>query len=214
MRAPRFSTVLFDLDGTLANTLGLILGSYAHALRAHGLEVPAEVEMRRWIGRTLVDIFTERHPEQAASIIAEYTRWNVAHLPTLVEPYPGVADLLADLAARGVRVAVATSKRRASAEATLAAVGLDGLVRVAAAMEDTPAHKPAPDPLLHALDVLEADAAGAAYVGDAGVDLAAADAAGVAGIGVTWGAGTRAELAAVPHAAVATSPAELRALLL
>ena len=214
MTRPRFTTVLFDLDGTLANTIPLIVASYRHALEAHGLPVPEEPELRGWIGRTLVDIFTKRHPDQAESIVAEYTRLNVAHLPTLVETYPGVAELLADLASAGVRIGVATSKRRFSAEATLAAVQLDGLVRVAAAMEDTPAHKPAPDPLLHALDVFGADAAGAAYVGDAAVDLLAAAAAGVHGVGVTWGAGTRAELDAVPHAAVVDSVGELRALLL
>lgn len=214
MTTPRFSTVLFDLDGTLANTIPLIVASYRHALSSHGLPVPEEPELRGWIGRTVVDIFTERHPEQAESIVAEYTRWNVAHLSALVETYPGIAELLADLASAGVRIGVATSKRRFSAEATLAAVGLDGLVRVAAAMEDTVLHKPAPEPLLHALDVFGSDPAAAAYIGDAAVDLHAAHAAGVAGVGVTWGAGTPVELEAVPHAAVVASVDDLRAFLL
>ena len=71
MTRPRFTTVLFDLDGTLANTIPLIVASYRHALEAHGLPVPEEPELRGWIGRTLVDIFTKRHPDQAESIVAE-----------------------------------------------------------------------------------------------------------------------------------------------
>ena len=123
-------------------------------------------------------------------------------------------ELLAELTAAGVTCAVATSKRRETARIALEAVGIDHLVDVVAALEDTTAHKPAPDPLLHAATTLGADPGDCVYVGDATVDMLAARAAGMSAVAVTWGAGERdALLAAGPDTLVETV-ADLRAYLL
>jgi pyrophosphatase PpaX len=132
----------------------------------------------------------------------------------LIRRYPGVIELLDDLVAAGVTCAVATSKRRETARLALHSVGIDHLVDVVAALEDTTAHKPAPDPLLHAAAALGVDPAGCVYVGDATVDVLSARAAGMAAVAVTWGAGERDALVATrPDALVDTVP-ELAAYLL
>ena len=112
-----------------------------------------------------------------------------------------------ELTAAGVTCAVATSKRRETARIALVGVGIDHLVDVVAALEDTTNHKPAPDPLLHAAATLGVDPAGCVYVGDATVDVLAAKAAGMSAVAVTWGAGEREALAAThPDALVDTVP--------
>ncbi len=116
-------------------------------------------------------------------------------------------ELLEQLTAAGVTIAVATSKRRETARLALVGVGIDHLVDVVAALEDTAAHKPAPDPLLHAAATMGVDPAACVYVGDATVDVLAARAAGMSAVAVTWGAGERDALAATsPDALVDTIP--------
>jgi len=211
---PRWPVVLFDLDGTLADTIALILGSYAHATRTVLGRAASDEESRGWIGMTLVDTFAERYPEQVDDLMAAYLEWNLAHLDTMVEAYDGVHGLLRELDAAGVRTGVVTSKRRVSAERTLHVVGLSDLVELVGTMEDTDRHKPAPDPLLRALDAVGRAPHEVVYVGDAVFDVQAARAAGLDAVAVTWGAGAREALDAErPHALVDDMDA-LRAVLL
>ena len=210
----QWPVVLFDLDGTVANTIPLIMDSYAYATHRVLGEAVSREESRSWIGRTLVDIFGERNPGLADELIDAYLAFNAEHFGRLVEPYAGMADLLAELAAAGLRLGVVTSKRRASAERTLESVGLAATLPILTTMEDTTAHKPAPDPLWHALDLLGSRPSDCVYVGDSVFDLRCAAAAGASAVGVTWGAGTKAELdAEASHAVVDTLDA-LRGLLL
>jgi pyrophosphatase PpaX len=211
---PRFATVLFDLDGTLADTIPLIVASYQHAFRTVLAEEVQESRARAWIGRPLLPALLEESPEHGHDLDRAYREWNLANTARLIRRYPGVIELLDDLIAAGVTCAVATSKRRETARLALHSVGIDHLVDVVAALEDTTAHKPAPDPLLHAAAALGADPADCVYVGDATVDVLSAQAAGMAAVAVTWGAGERdALVAAHPDALVDTVP-ELAAYLL
>jgi len=147
-------------------------------------------------------------------LIEAYVDFNLREMPTLLEQYPGMPELLNDLARADIDFGVATSKRRHSAELTLSYSGLDEIVPVTVAMEDTDRHKPDPAPLRLAMECLGADPRKAVYVGDAVVDVLAAQAAGMAAIAVTWGAGLRDELEAVGPTAVIDTVDELRALLL
>lgn len=205
---------MFDLDGTVVNTIPLIIASYEHAMVSVLGVRPLPQEARGWIGETLYSTFGRRYPERAAELVDSYVAWNQAHLNELLEDFPGVPELLADLSASGATVGVATSKRRVSAENTLVAAGLAGRLQVTVAMEDTTSHKPAPDPLLLALDHLGGSPDRAAYVGDAVVDILAAKAAGMASIAVSWGAGDRGDLVSAGADAVVDTVPELRRLLL
>jgi pyrophosphatase PpaX len=206
--------VVFDLDGTVVNTIPLIIASYDHAMWSVLGEHTEPGQARSWIGQTLYQTFQSRYPDHAEALIEAYTEFNLREMSTRLEQYPGLSELLSDLARAGIKFGVATSKRRHSAELTLGYSGLDQILPVTVAMEDTAVHKPDPAPLVLALERLGTVAAAAVYVGDAVVDVAAAKAAGMAVIAVTWGAGTREELVAAEPSAVVDTVAELRSLLL
>jgi pyrophosphatase PpaX len=212
---PTWPVAVFDLDGTLADTIELIVASYQHAFRTVlGREEDPDV-IRSWIGRPLIDAFREHSPEHADELYATYLQWNTDNTERLIRDYDGVRDVLADLRSAGGRIAVATSKRRESARQAMDILGLSELIPVVVAMEDTEAHKPDPTPLLLALQRLgESDPSHAVYVGDAVVDVLAGKAAGMATVAVTWGAGLVTALGGVRPDAVARSASELRDVLL
>ncbi len=211
---PRFHTVLFDLDGTLADTIPLIVASYQHAFRTVLGEEIDEARARAWIGRPLLAALLEESPEHGHSLDLTYREWNLANTARLIQRYDGVPEMLEALASAGVRMAVATSKRRQTARLALEGVGIDHLIEVAAALEDTTRHKPEPDPLLHAAASLGSQPCDCVYVGDATVDVLAARAAGMAAIAVSWGAADREALAATGPDALVDTVADLTAYLL
>lgn len=214
MSSPRFETVVFDLDGTLIDTIPLILESHRHAVReVLGRDLPDEV-LLAGIGRPLLDQMRELDPDRAEQLLESYRAWNHANTERLLRPFAGISELLLDLDAAGVALGVVTSKSRVAVDLAFQiippAVTFDAVVT----MEDTERHKPRPDPILAALERMGRTPATAAYVGDAPWDLIAARAAGVAAVAVTWGAATRARLEQEEPDAVADTPAELRELLL
>jgi len=204
---PRWSAVLFDFDGTLANTIPLILGSFRWTLAHHDLPPADDTTIRSWIGRTLPDIFTELAGADAVGELQDtYRSWQSEH-QHLLQTYPGMDALVARLADAGTPMGVATSRRRDTATALLDAAGLAVHLPLLVGLEDTDDHKPDAAPLLLAADRLGIESGEAVYVGDAVVDLQAARAAGMTGVGVTWGAGLPALLRAEPsHAVVDTVP--------
>jgi pyrophosphatase PpaX len=206
--------VVFDLDGTIVNTIPLIMASYDHALASVLGIHPDPLESRGWIGETLKGTFGRLYPEQASALVAAYLEFNMARLPKLLEQYPGMRELLGEVRGSGINTGVATSKRRLSAELTLTSAGLDAVVPLTVNMDDTATHKPDPAPLRLALDRLGAKASESVYVGDAVVDVQAAKAAGMSSIAVTWGAGLRDQLIAAEPNYLVDSVAQLRELLL
>jgi len=187
---PRWPVVVFDLDGTLVDTIGLIIASYQHTFTTVLGVHEDEARIRAWIGQPLIRAFREVSPERADELHATYLAWNHANTERLIRRYPDVDSVLARLLAGGVRVGVATSKLREPALTALRLAGLDHHVGVLVTIEDTDRHKPDPQPLLCAAERLGAVPEEAVYVGDAVVDIQAARNAGMAAIGVTWGAGT------------------------
>ncbi len=194
---PRFGTVLFDLDGTVVDTVALIRESHRHAVTTVlGHDLPDD-ELLANVGRPLIEQMTAFDAERADDLLQAQRAWNHAHTAELIRPYPGVGDMLAALKAAGCRTGVVTSKSRPTVQLAFdalpeVAAGIDVLV----AVEDTDRHKPGPEPVLLALERLGAEAADAVYVGDAPFDVAAGNAAGVATVGVTWGFFPRAALEA------------------
>lgn len=211
---PRWPTVLFDLDGTLADTIPLIVASYQHAFRTVTGEEVDEGRARAWIGRPLLDALLEESPEHGHELDRVYREWNLANTARLIRRYDGVPGMLRRLRGAGVVTGVVTSKRHETARLALEAVGADALVDVVAALEDTDRHKPEPQPLLHGAAVLGADPRACVYVGDAVVDVVAARAAGMEAVAVTWGAGEADALAAAGPVATVDSVPELLDVLL
>jgi pyrophosphatase PpaX len=209
----RWPAVLFDLDGTLANTIPLIVASYNHALSSVVGQTLPEEEIKSWIGRPLVETF-DAWPEHQVELDRIYRAWNLANHDDLIQEYAGVPALLADLAAAGVARGVVTSKRRSTAAAALQAVGIAEWVEILAALEDTDRHKPHPEPLLLGAARLGADPSVCVYVGDAVVDVVAARAAGMAAVAVTWGAGQPDQLKAAEPDFLVETVEDLRPVLL
>lgn len=193
---PRFGTVLFDLDGTIVDTVELIRQSHRHAVTTVlGQDLP-DGELLANVGRPLMEQMSAFDADRAQELLEAQRTWNHAHTAELIRPYPGVAALLADLKAAGCRTGVVTSK--AGPTVQLAFDALPDVARcidVLVAVEDTTVHKPAGDPVLLALERLGSPAGDACYVGDAPFDVAAGRAAGVTTVGVTWGFFPRAAVA-------------------
>ncbi|MBC9956408.1 HAD family hydrolase [Yimella sp. cx-51] len=214
MLNPFRPVVLFDFDGTLADTIPLIVESYHHTLRASALPPVDEVEVRSWIGRPLQPVFEERYPGRGAELTATYRDWNLAHHDELIVRVDGMPQLLKQLVHKGVRVGVVSSKRRSTVEQGLRVVALAEYIDVLVGMDETTAHKPDPAPLLFAAEVLAVDPSQCVYVGDADVDVLAAKAAGMASIAVTWGAGTADVLQSLEPDALVRDVTELERVLL
>ena len=210
----RWPVVVFDLDGTLVDTIGLIVASYQHAFSTVLGREEDEAMIRSWIGQPLIRGFRAIDAGHADELLSTYLAWNHANTERLIRRYAGIDTLLADLTAAGVRVAAATSKLRGPAQEAVRLTGLTAYLDVLVTMEDTDAHKPDPAPLLLAVDRLGTGPGDAVYVGDAVVDVRAARNAGMAAVGVTWGAGTREAVVGSAPDAVADTVDELRAVLL
>lgn len=210
----RWKLALFDLDGTLVNTIELITQGFTHAYaEVLGVDIPRQ-KVLGFIGLPMPDVMALEAPDRAADMQACYYAYVNAHHDAMVHPYPGMVELVADLAANGMKTAVVTAKRVALATRGLRLSGFPETIGVASGMEDTVKHKPEPEPLLAALAKAGVDAREAVYVGDAIYDLQAAAAVPMDAVGVTWGAGDDAAMSQEHPLALVTSAAELRRVLL
>jgi pyrophosphatase PpaX len=198
--APRYPVVLFDLDGTLVDTIPLIVASFQHVgetLLGRRLD---DAWILGGIGRPLADVLAELAPNRRGELVDAYRAFQSANLDRLIRRVPGIEEALDALVQAGCRIGLATSRSRTSTWQILAAAGLHGRFDHVVVEEDTTAHKPDPAPVLAALDNLGADDGTAAiYVGDAAVDLLAARAAGIDAAAVLWGASSLEDLMAVHY---------------
>lgn len=205
---------LFDFDGTLADTIPLIVASFHHTLATAGLPAVDDVEARSWIGRPLQPVLEERWPGRGAELTDTYRAWNLAQHDELIEAVPDMPELLTALTAAGVRLGVVSSKKADTVQRGLRVVGLAEHIDVLAGMDETPRHKPDPQPLLYAADKLGVSPSDCVYIGDADVDVLAARAAGMYAVAVTWGAGTPEVLRGLEPDAIVDTTTQLRDLLL
>jgi len=208
----RWPVILFDLDGTLANSIDLIVGAFQTVFRTIGRQL-SRAEICRWIGEPLLETMRREAPSQADDLWAAYRAYHEVHLAEIVG-YPGLPELVTELGGAGAVLGVVTAKRHDAAGQTMTQAGVNGLVDLVVAMEDTSAHKPDPEPLLVAVAKLDAPVEACVYVGDSVYDIQAARAAGMAAVAVTWGAGLADDLAALEPDALCDDAAALRAALL
>ncbi len=192
----RPSVWLFDFDGTLVDSVELILDSYRYATAAVLGETPSEEVLRSCIGRPLSDAMQTLDPERAQELTDVYLAHNVTRHDALLARYPGVEELLAGLQADGRTIGIVTSKRRIAVDLALDLLGITTRFDVIVSWEDTDRHKPLPDPLLEALRRLDAAPTDAVYLGDTAWDIRAARAAGVLTAAVLWGVAGAAEMEA------------------
>ncbi|HEX2091580.1 MAG TPA: HAD-IA family hydrolase [Longimicrobiaceae bacterium] len=192
----KLRAVLFDFDGTLADTTELIMRSYRHTMAAHLGRVPPDEEWLRGFGMTLeVQIARfARSPGEAAAMLETYRVFQQAHYADLLRPFPGAVRAVEALARSGVGLAIVTSRHR---ESTLRGVDLCGIVDhfpLIVTPEDVAEPKPHPEPVLFALERLGVRPEEAVFVGDSPHDMAAGRAAGTRTAGALWGPFPRAAL--------------------
>ncbi|HMM49623.1 MAG TPA: HAD-IA family hydrolase [Miltoncostaeaceae bacterium] len=187
--------VLFDLDGTVIDSVNLIRESHRHAVRTVlGLDL-SDDELIVNVGRPLMEQMEHFSPRHAEELFHTYRTWNHAHTAELLRAYDGVDALLAELAQAGRAMGIVTSKSRDAVDLAWKVLpAVHARFSVVVTADDTPRHKPNPDPLFYALERLGGAAEGACYVGDAPFDIRAGRAAGLRTIGVTWGFFSRDEL--------------------
>lgn len=197
-----YSTVLFDLDGTLLNTIDDLADSANRVCAAHGWpQYPVE-RYRYFVGNgipKLVERFspeTARSPEQLAATLQEFDAQYAAHMFDKTAPYPGMPELLARLRDRGVQMAVYSNKADQFAGEVVSRYFDPALFAVIRGARPGVPTKPAPEGTRALLAALGADPASGQvlYVGDSNVDVATAHNAGLPCCGVLWGFRTRQEL--------------------
>jgi pyrophosphatase PpaX len=192
-----FSTFLFDLDGTLIDSVELILRSYRHTLRTHRGMVPPDELWLRGLG-TPIRVQLRQWSEDAAEIeemAATYSVYNLEHHDALVRPYDGIVNAVRDLKEEGKRLGLVTSKVRSGAVRGLQAAGLEPAFDVIVGADDVRHPKPHPEPVLAALNRLGAQPGEAVFIGDSRHDLESGRAAGVKTAAALWGPFDRSHLA-------------------
>jgi pyrophosphatase PpaX len=181
--------VLFDLDGTLIDTIELILSSARHAFEGWPRAVPTDEEWVRGIGTPLVQQLRgfAANDAELALLLDRYRRYQHEHHDRLTRCYDDVPEVVAALAARGHPLAVVTSKASPIARQSLSFVGLDRYFPVVVGYDETTRHKPDPEPVLVALSRLGIHAGQAVFVGDSPHDIHSGNAAGVTTVAALWG---------------------------
>ena len=186
---PALRTLLFDLDGTLIDSVRLILDSYHHTLAEHGIPARSDEAWLRGIGTPLRAQFAEWQddPERLEALIATYREYNLANHDRMVTIYPGVLDAIREVKARGAGTGLVTSKNQQGAIRGLKLVGLDQLIDVMVCADDVENPKPHPEPVERAVRLLGADPGTTVYIGDSIHDMRSGRAAGVRTAAVLWG---------------------------
>lgn len=192
--------MLFDLDGTLADTVELILMSYRHTMRTHLGEALPDARWLATLGTPLRDQLLDfaRDREEAQAMLVTYTEYQRRIHDEMVKPFPGAGEVLVTLRARGARVAVVTSKRGEVARRTLDVCGLRADVDLLVSADEVRNGKPHPESVHLALSKLGLEEASrdVLFVGDSPFDLRAGRAAGTRTAAAPWGAFERSALEA------------------
>ena len=188
---PRSLAILFDLDGTLMDSVEFILASVRHTFAGRE-RAPSDADWILGIGtplRTQLAEFADG-PDDVEWLVERYRAHQRANHDAMTRAFEGAHALLQALRSDGHRVGIVTSKLAEPANRALRHVGLAPLVDVVVGADTCQRHKPHPEPVLHALAHLGATPSAALFVGDSPHDIAAGNAAGVATVGVLWGACT------------------------
>ena len=194
--ATRLPAILFDLDGTLIDSIELILGSARYAFHKLERECPSDEEWLTGVGIPLFTMF-ERYARDAAdkaALIAAYREYQMEHHDQLIRCYDDVVETVLELRARGHELAIVTSKSEYLAVRALNHVGLARHIDTVVGCDGSSRHKPDPEPVLIALRRLGCAPADAVFVGDSVHDMLAGNAAGVRSAAALWGPFARTDL--------------------
>lgn len=191
-------TVIFDLDGTLLNTLEDLTDSVNHAMEAFGYPVHTIEEIRSFVGNGAPKLIERSIPQGTENpsydaALAAFKEHYAAHCEDKTNPYEGIMELLMQLRDKGYRMAVVSNKFDGAVK-RLCKKYFGDYIEVAIGESADVKRKPAPDTVYRALRELSSDASRAVYVGDSEVDIQTAKNASLRCISVTWGFRTEGQL--------------------
>lgn len=189
----KYSTYIFDLDGTLLDTLADLAAAVNYALRQHGMPEHTIDDVRRFVGNGVRKLMEraipdgEKNPDFEATF-ATFREYYMHHSLDTTRPYPGIIETLEALKAKGCRLAVVSNKMMAATKELCQHFFAD-TIEVAIGENEAAGirKKPAPDTVFEALRQLGEEKDSAVYVGDSDVDLETANNSGLPCISVLWG---------------------------
>ena len=188
-----YITYIFDLDGTLLDTLDDLATSVNYALRTHGMPGHSTDDVRRFVGNGVRKLMERAVPDGADNPLFEeafatFRQHYMTHSLDTARPYKGIPETLAALKARGCRLAVVSNKMMAATQ-SLCSHFFPDTIEVAIGEHEAEGirKKPAPDTVIAALDALGVGKERAVYVGDSDVDIQTARNSGLPCISVLWG---------------------------
>lgn len=187
--------VLFDLDGTLVDSIELLVASMEYAYEGRSLRPPLE-EWLALIGTPLDKMLARwaKDADDVQLLRARYREHQLAKHDEMIKLYPGMVETVRTLHAAGHPLAVVTSKLEVGARRALKFAQIEDCFDVVVGIDHTERHKPEPEPVWHALERLGMPRERAMFVGDSTHDMEAGRAAGVTTVAVLWGPYTRAQL--------------------
>ena len=188
-----YQTYIFDLDGTLLDTLGDLHASCNYALRSHGLPERSLDEVRQFVGNGVKKLMIRATPDKVVcpslefeDVYQTFRQHYLLHSLDTTLPYPGIMEMLQTLREQGKNVAVVSNKFYAATQ-ELCRHFFGDLAQVAIGEREGIRRKPAPDTVLEALRQLDAPLQGAVYIGDSDVDIETAHNCDLPCISVLWG---------------------------
>lgn len=216
--APQLTSVeavLFDLDGTVVDTIPHILASFRHATtEVLGVALSDEVLLHH-VGVPLarqMHYFTDDETE-ADRLLASYRAFNHKTHDEMARLYPNTVSALQALDGAGLPMGIVTSKSRVMAERVIALFELGRFFKVLVAVDDTDYHKPHPLPVIHGARLLGMEPSRMVYVGDSPADIESGKGAGTATVGAAWGVASKERLLAAEPDAIIEDIGDLPALL-
>ena len=208
----RYNAIVFDLDGTLLNTIDDLTACANYALAAHGYPTRTVEEVKGFVGRGIRYMLACAVPEgednpEFEAVLATFLPYYKEHCADMTAPYEGISTLLSRLRLAGVRMAIVTNKVQSAAEELVRETFPDITVVVG----DSPAvkRKPEPEGVWMALEQLGVKREDAAYVGDSDIDFATAQNAALPCLFVLWGFRTEEQLREVGADTFFTTPEAL-----
>ena len=191
----KIETILFDFDGTLADTNHLIAQSYLHVLGKYFPgEFLTEASVVNFNGPSLSEVFGSLDSKNADTMIKEYREFNLKHHDELVSVFPDVPEVLGKLKSEGIKLAVASTKKKETLIHGLKFLGIYDYFDIVLGSGDFNLVKPDPESLNIAMASLGADKETTIMVGDNPQDIEAANRANVRGVFVGWSCKTKEDI--------------------
>ena len=217
----KYSLVIFDLDGTLLNTIGDLAASVDYVMRSRNLPTHTDAEYRQMVGGGIKRLVERALPPHLATdesyveeCVTQFRHYYVENIDRYTEPYIGMPELLHELSAAGVKLAVASNKFQHGTERLVSKFfGTIPFVAIEGNREGAPL-KPDPKIIDNILLIADVERDQAILIGDSGIDIRTAAAAGIDSIGVAWGFRFAEELYAAGAECVVSDMEALRAKLL